>query len=288
MGTMPRMADRFVVVTGASTGIGRATALRLDREGWRVFAGVRKPADGEALEKAASSRLTPVELDVTDEAQIARAFEQVADSAGSVGLAAVVNNAGVGMGGPVEYLPLARWRTQFEINVFGQVAVTKAAMPLLRIAKGRIVFIGSNSGRVATPLMAPYSASKFAVEGLADALRMELHGTGLEVVVIEPGAVKTDIWDKGRAQVEELEQELPAEAFDRYRELIDAIRKGIDMQDKNGVDPEKVADAVMTALTASRPRARYQVGVDAKVSVALSRVMPHRAMDAALRRVMRP
>ena len=288
MGTLSPMADRYVVVTGASTGIGRAAALRLDREGWRVFAGVRKPADGEALAKAASGRLTPVELDVTDEAQIARVFEQVADSAGTDGLAGVINNAGVGMGGPVEYLPLARWRTQFEINVFGQVAVTKAAMPLLRVAQGRIVFIGSNSGRVATPLMAPYSSSKFAVEGLADALRMELHGTGIEVVVIEPGAVKTDIWEKGRAQVEELERELPPEAFDRYRTMIDAIRKGIEMQDKGGVPAEKVADAVMAALTSKHPRSRYQVGIDAKVSVALSRVMPHRAMDAVLRRVMRP
>ena len=136
--------------------------------------------------------------------------------------------------------------------------------------------------------MAPYSSSKFAVEGLADALRMELHGTGIEVVVIEPGAVKTDIWEKGRTQVEELERELPPEAFDRYRTMIDAIRKGIEMQDKGGVPAEKVADAVMAALTSKHPRSRYQVGMDAKVSVALSRVMPHRAMDAVLRRVMRP
>ncbi len=282
------MSQRIAVVTGASTGIGRATALRLDREGWRVFAGVRNDDAGEALAQAASSRLVPVRLDVTDEAQVAAAFEQVAEAAGKAGLDGVVNNAGVALGGPLEYLSLERWRTQFEVNVIGQIAVTKAAMPLLRAAKGRIVFIGSNSGRVATPLMGPYSASKFAIEGLADALRMELHGTGIDVVVIEPGAVKTDIWDKGRTQVAELEAELPPEAFDRYQEMIDAIRSGIEMQDSGGVTADKAATVVLRALTASHPRTRYQVGVDAKVSVALARVMPHRAMDAVLRRVMRP
>lgn len=282
------MSQRIAVVTGASTGIGRATALRLDREGWRVFAGVRNDDAGEALAQAGSSRLVPVRLDVTDEAQVTAAFEQVAEAAGKAGLDGVVNNAGVALGGPLEYLSLERWRTQFEVNVIGQIAVTKAAMPLLRAAKGRIVFIGSNSGRVATPLMGPYSASKFAIEGLADALRMELHGTGIDVVVIEPGAVKTDIWDKGRTQVAELEAELPPEAFDRYREMIDAIRSGIEMQDSGGVTADKAAAVVLRALTASHPRTRYQVGADAKVSVVLARVMPHRAMDAVLRRVMRP
>ncbi len=282
------MGDGAVLVTGASTGIGRACALRLDRDGWRVYAAVRRDADGEALRAVASSRLTPVLLDVTDADQVQQVASRLGDDLAGTGLRGLVNNAGVAIGGPVEFLPLERWQHQFDVNVFGQIRVTQALFPLLRQATGRIVFIGSNSGRVAAPLMGPYASSKFAIEGLADAMRLELHGSGIEVVVVEPGAVKTDIWGKGRTQVDEVAEVLPAEALERYGEVVAAIRHGIDQSEKGGVAPDAVAAVVAKALTSARPRTRYQVGVDAKVSVALARVLPGRLLDPLLRKAMRP
>lgn len=292
------MGERSVVVTGASTGIGRATALRLATDGWRVFAGVRNEADGERLvadSGTASSRpVEPLLLDVTDENGVEKAFHTVDDAVGTAGLAALVNNAGTALGGPIEYLPLDTWRDQFAVNVFGQIAVTKAALPLLRRYRtvdgsrhGRVVFIGSNSGRQAAPMLGPYSASKFAVEGLADSLRMELKGTGVSVVLIEPGAIKTPIWDKGRSLADQLERDLPPEALERYRGLVDATRGAIDMQDEAGAPPEKAAAVVARALDAKRPLTRYQVGADATVSVIAARLLPDRARDFAMRKLMK-
>lgn len=288
-----------MVVTGASTGIGRATVLRLAADGWRVFAGVRKDADGERLvTDAADARVEPLRLDVADDAEVEAGFAIVDAAVGTAGLSAVVNNAGTALGGPVEYLPLATWRDQFAVNVFGQIAVTKAALPLLRRyragvssgsggQRGRVVFIGSNSGRMAAPMLGPYSASKFAVEGLADTLRMELKGTGIAVVLIEPGAISTPIWDKGRALADQLERDLPAEAMERYRGLVDATRGAIEMQDKSGAPPEKAAAMVVRALNAKRPLARYQVGADATVSVLAARLLPDRVKDFAMRKLMK-
>lgn len=288
------MGERHVVVTGASTGIGRATALRLARAGWHVFAGVRKEADGDRLRVDVPHGLTPLPLDVTDDGGVDKAFAEVEKAVGGAGLAALVNNAGTALGGPLEYLPVDAWRDQLAVNVVGQVAVTRAALPLLRrhgtpggADHGRVVFISSNSGRIATPMMGPYVASKFALEGLADTLRMELQGSGVGVVIVEPGAVKTPIWDKGRSQADRLERDLPAEAADRYRRLIDAVRAGIDMQDAAGVPPDKVAQTVERALVAKRPLARYQVGTDAKVSSVAARLLPDRVKDLAVRRLMK-
>lgn len=277
-----------VLVTGASTGIGRATALRLAAAGWRVFAGVRRDADGRALADASAGSLTPVALDVTDPAQIAAAVDSIADAVGGAGLAGLVNNAGIARGGPVEYLPVDDWRLQFEVNLFGQVAVTQAMMPLLRDARGRIVFIGSNSGRISTPMMAPYGASKFAIEALAASMRLELRPWGMKVVVVEPGAVKTAIWEKGRALADELEAVMPADAASRYGDQIAAIRKGIETQDRTGIPADRVAAVVEKALTADRPRARYQVGIDSHVSAAASRVLPDRLLDVAVAKLAGP
>lgn len=290
------MGERSVVVTGASTGIGRATALRLAADGWRVFAGVRKDADGERLvaDTPPGHHLEPLRLDVTDDAGVESALAGVGEAVGTTGLAALVNNAGTALGGPIEYLPLDVWRDQFAVNVFGQIAVTKAALPLLRRYRGgngsrhgRVVFVGSNSGRMAAPMLGPYSASKFAVEGLADSLRMELRGTGVDVVLIEPGAIKTPIWDKGRALADQLERDLPPEAMERYRGLVDATRGAIEMQDKAGAPPEKAAAVVARSLNARRPLARYQVGADATVSVVAARLLPDRAKDFAMRKLMK-
>lgn len=278
--------SRPVLVTGASTGIGEACALHLDRLGHRVFAGVRREEDAERLGAQASERFVPVMLDVTDDVQVDAAVKTVDESAG--GLAGLVNNAGVARGGPLEYLPLDVWREQLEINVVGQVAVTRAMLPLLRRDRGRIVFMGSIGGRVATPLMGPYNASKFAIEGIGEALRQELSPWGLHVAVVEPGAVKTPIWEKGRETAAQLDDELPEEAARRYAAHIQAIREGIDMQERRGVEPEAVAKAVEHALFSNRPRTRYVVGPDARALAAMTRLLPDKAREAIVRRFAGP
>lgn len=272
------------VVTGASTGIGEACALRLDRGGHRVFAGVRREQDADALRAASSDRLVPLHLDVTDAEQLDAATRRVAEVVGAAGLQGLVNNAGIAVGGPLEYLDPERWRRQLEVNVVAQVAVTQAFLPRLRDGRGRIVFVGSAAGRVGQPLMGPYAASKHAVEGLAESLRAELHPWDIPVTVVEPGAVRTAIWDKGRALADELEAELPAEALRRYGPAIAKVRAGIDEADAGGVEPDRVAVAVERALTSGRPRFRVPVGTDAQIAAGLARLLPDRAKAAVLRR----
>jgi NAD(P)-dependent dehydrogenase (short-subunit alcohol dehydrogenase family) len=279
--------SRSVLITGASTGIGEACAQRLARNGWRVFAGVRKTVDGERLATAVSGSgsLQPVTLDVTDEHGVDAALAEVAEATGG-GLQAVVNNAGVGYGGPVEYLSLDQWRQQFEVNVIGQLAVTRAALPLLRrVGPGaRIVFIGSIGGRVVSPLFGPYSASKFAIEAIAEALRHELHPSYIKVSVVEPGAIRTEIWGKALAKADELEQELPAEGVERYRWAIKSTREGFERAQKTGLPADAVAEVVERALTVPRPHPRYLVGRDAKIMGTLVRLLPDTTRDALVRR----
>jgi NAD(P)-dependent dehydrogenase (short-subunit alcohol dehydrogenase family) len=271
------------VVTGASTGIGRACASRLVARGATVFAGVRREADGRTLRRDLGPRLRPLPLDVTDAAQIIAARDTVSARLGDEPLDGVVNNAGIAVGGPVEYLPVDAWRDQFEVNLFGVVETTKAFLDLLRRGPGRNVIVGSVGGRVASPLLAPYSASKHAIEALAESLRHELREWGIATVVVEPGAVATPIWDKGRDQANRLEHELSPEAIDRYGRFIEIVRRAIDQQEKTGVDPDRVAQVVERALVAPRPRARYLVGVDAYAQAVMARLLPDRLRDAAQR-----
>ena len=271
------------VVTGSSSGIGEACAVRLARAGHRVVAGVRRQADGERLAAAAGS-IVPALLDVTDEAQIRDLVGRLDELAPS-GLDGLVNNAGIARGGPLEFLPLDEWRIQLDVNVIGQVAVTRSLVPLLRRARGRMVFVGSISGRVSTPFLGPYAASKHAIEAVAESLREELRPWGMAVSVVAPGAVRTPIWDKGRAYADELEARLPAEARALYSDAIDGLRRGIDTQERTGVPPDRVAAAVERALTSPRPRYRYVVGNDARAAGILERLLPDRAMAYVTRRL---
>ena len=275
-----------VVVTGASTGIGEATARHLAERGWRVFAGVRKDDDGRRLQQGASDRLTPVLLDVTDAASITSAFDEVRATVGSRGLQGLVNNAGVARGGPVEFLPLDEWRDQLEVNVIGQLAVTRAALPLLRTAKGRVVFIGSVAGRVAGPMIGPYCASKHAIEAIGSTLRHELRPWGIAVSVVEPGVIRTPIWAKGKEKADELEATLGEDARRLYGDQMDAIRDSIVKNDTRGIAPSAVAEVIERALSSSRPRPRYLVGPDAKVAGNLVRVLPDRVWDRVSRRLL--
>ena len=281
------MAERAnVVITGASTGIGRACALRLDRMGWRVFAGVRNADAGAALTKVASDRLTPVIIDVTDAASIAAAAELVAAAVGDRGLAGLVNNAGISVAGPLEFLPVDDLRQQLEVNVVGQVAVTQAFLPMIRQGTGRVVFMGSISGKLATPFLGPYAASKFAIEAIADALRIELHPWAIEVALVEPGSIATPIWGKGQARADALEAALSTRAHELYDPAIAAVRRTATEAEQRGIPADRVARVVARALTAKKPRTRYVVGRDARVQGLLARFAPDRLRDRLVSRLM--
>jgi NAD(P)-dependent dehydrogenase (short-subunit alcohol dehydrogenase family) len=277
------MTGKAVLVTGSSTGIGKACALYLASRGHTVFAGVRKESDGAALVQASSGALTPVILEVTDEASIQAAAKTIGESIDDRGLNGLVNNAGVAYGGPLEYLPIESWRMQLEVNVIGQVAVTQAMLPMIRRAVGRIVFIGSIGGRLGTAMMGPYNASKFALEGIAESFRHEMRPWGIKVVLVEPGSIKSEIWNKGRSQADGLERDLPQEALTRYASFVEGVRQLIDKQDRAAIDPVRVAKVIERALFSPRPRPRYLVGVDAKVGAALARFLPDQTKDAVQR-----
>lgn len=277
---------RSLLITGSSTGIGEACALHFDRAGWRVFAGVRTEADGARLAARASSRLRPVLIDVAVPTSIAAAAARVSAELGDAGLDGLVNNAGIALGGPLEYFPPEELRRVLEVNVVGLLAVTQAMLPALRRARGRIVNIGSIAGRVTSPMIGPYSASKHAVEALTDALRMELAGAGIQVSVVEPGAVATPIWDKAEAQ-RQADRGIPEEGRERYRMFRSAMGRVIQSSARRGVPPEVVAGVVEHALTASRPRTRYLVGLDARVRLLLQQLLPRRWMDRLILRFFR-
>jgi NAD(P)-dependent dehydrogenase (short-subunit alcohol dehydrogenase family) len=274
------------VVTGASSGIGRACALRLARNGSRVFAGYRKDADAASLAAEATGELEPVRLDVTDDAQIAAAATRVAEVVGGEGLWGLVNNAGIPIVGPVEYLPLDDLRRELEVNVVGQIAVTQALLPSLRRAQGRVLNMTSVGGRVATPFMGAYHASKFGLEGISDSLRRELAGVGVDVCLIEPGSIATAIWDRGREHAAGVISTMPAEAADAYGADVEAALDTATRTGERGMDPDRVARVVERALTARRPRARYVVGADARGMILAQAVLPTRAFDFIVRRAM--
>jgi NAD(P)-dependent dehydrogenase (short-subunit alcohol dehydrogenase family) len=279
------------LVTGASTGIGQATALRLARAGWTVLAGVRDDAAGGRLAAEATARggggsVEPIALDVTDALQIADAVALVAtrDGSGPGRLDALVNNAGIGVGGPLELIPIDDVRRQLDVNVIGQVAVTQAMLPALRAARGRIVFVSSVGGRVAMAFTAPYAASKHAVEAIGDALRVELRTSDVQVALVEPGSVATPIWDKGRAEAEDFE--VPDELRQQYGHIPEAIDRMLRSTGERGVPPEQVAETIERALTARRMRARYVVGRDARAMIAIRRLLPDLVFDRFARRAL--
>ncbi|MBO3088853.1 SDR family oxidoreductase [Cellulomonas dongxiuzhuiae] len=267
-------ATPAVLVTGAGRGIGRATAVRLARHGWHVHAGVRSDAAAASL-RAESDAITPVELDVTVPEHVEALVDAIPER-----LDALVNNVGIAVPGPVETLDRAAMHRQLDVNLVGPLAVTRAVLPHLRRAQGRIVFLSSVNGLVSFPFTGLYNASKFAVEAVADCLRVELGPFGVQVALIEPGVVDTDPWHEMDAVVDAVEAALPAELRDLYaghlageRQLVERIRRG-------AIPPETVARAVERALTRRRARARSVVGRDARLMLVMRAVLPARRMDA--------
>ncbi|HEV3214783.1 MAG TPA: SDR family oxidoreductase [Vicinamibacterales bacterium] len=265
-----------ILITGASTGIGHACAIQFARLGYDVLAGVRQPADREAFQAHSLPNITPVLLDVTRPESI----EGAKAAAGGEGLAGLVNNAGIAVVGPLELVPIEEWRRQFEVNVIGLVAVTQAFLPLLRRGHGRIVNIGSIAGRSALPGSAAYDASKFAIEAITDALRMELVPWGISVSLIEPGAVATPVWQKTLAALDDLGRRAAPDKYALYAGLMASVRKEAE-KPRSLVTAGEVVKAVQHAMTAPRPRTRYLVGRDARLWLLLN-LLPDRWRDRVI------
>jgi NAD(P)-dependent dehydrogenase (short-subunit alcohol dehydrogenase family) len=267
-----------VLITGASRGIGRAAALRMASKGWHVFATVRREQDAAELQDAgAAGKIHTLELDVTDPAGIEQLERDL-----PIQLDAVVNNAGIVVPGPLESLGVAELRMQFEVNTIGPVAITNAVLPKLRESRGRIVLVSSLNGRISTPMIGAYSASKFALEAIADAWRLELRPWGISVSLIEPAMTDTDMWRMAPEQQSSTEETMSADHRELYRKHLDALRRTIPRLQRMAKPADGVAAAIERALTASRPRARYVVGLDAKAQAAAMAMLPQRAKDAAI------
>ena len=279
------------LITGASSGIGEATTLRLARAGWTVFAGVRGQQDGERLvQQAPAGQVLPLSLDVTDSEQVARAAERIAQETGAGSsssrgrLEALVNNAGIGIGGPLELIAPEDLKRQLDVNVLGQVAVTQAMLPALREAHGRIVFLSSVGGLVAMAFTAPYAASKHAIEAIGDALRVELRTSNVQVALVEPGSVATPIWDKSRSEADRLH--VPEALAAQYGNVPAAMDKVMQDTGRRGIPPEQVAQTIERALSARRMKARYLIGRDAKAMVLARRLLPDLVWDRVARRAL--
>ncbi len=279
------MGVRAVLITGASSGIGQATALHLAKLGFLVFAGVRRADAVEQLQQQASSGLIPVMLDVEDEASIAQAVQTVTDRVGARGLWALINNAGLATAGPLEFLPLDLLKKQLDVNVIAQVAVTQRFLPLLRLAKGRVINMGSVAGKTTLPYIGPYNASKHALEAITDVLRMELRPWGIAVSIVEPGVIRTPIWQKSVSAFDEMMQDFPQEAHHYYGKQLSIVRRYVQKAERRGSDVQKVIRALEHALTSSRPKTRYVVGLDARLRIMLQ-ALPDRFLDWVIAKVL--
>jgi NAD(P)-dependent dehydrogenase (short-subunit alcohol dehydrogenase family) len=275
--------NELIVVTGASTGIGAATVKELAHRGFHVLAGVRREVDANALRSLGIEGIEPCILDITVESDITAIADRVARDPQRRPLRALVNNAGIAINAPVETLPIAHWRQQFEVNLFGHIAITQALLSALLNSSGTVVNISSVGGKVALPTYGAYAGSKFALEAVSDALRREVSAAGIKVVVIEPGAVQTEIAERGITTSEGLKADMTVAQLTRYTEVMDAVMAQARSFNETGVSAEAAAAVVAKAATASRPRTRYTIGRDAAILLQISRFVSDRVLDRIVR-----
>jgi len=278
---------KSVVITGTSTGIGRACLERMAAEGWTVYAGVRKEDDADVLKREIAGDVRPVILDITNAEHIKALVATLDNELAGRGLDGLVNNAGVAEGGAIETVTEADWRWHFDVNVFGLVNLTRECFSLLRAARGRVVNIGSVGGRAAAPMMGPYSAGKHAVEAISESMRFEVADFGMHVSCVEPGEVQSAIWGKADDQLAKVVVELDADTAARYERHIDMLYGFVADGRKRAIPASKVANAVHHALTANRPKHRYLVGPDAKMLGVITRLpdrLRYRMLDLNARR----
>ena len=278
-------ADRqeLIVVTGASTGMGAATAKELARRGFHVLAGVRRDADADTLRAEGIEGLEPHILDITVDSDVTAIADRVARDPLRRPLRALINNAGIAINAPVETLPLTEWRRQFEVNLFGHIAMTQALLPSLLSSSGTVVNISSIGGKFALPTYGAYAGSKFALEAVSDALRREVSDAGIKVVVVEPGAVKTEMAARGIATAQGLKADMTATQLARYGDLAAAVAAQARSFTDTGVSAEHAAEVIAKAATASHPRTRYTIGRDAAILVRVTRVVSDRVLDRIIR-----
>ena len=282
---MDNSHKKTVLITGASSGIGRASVSRMVESGWKVFATVRKMQDGDQLRSDFGTIVVPIIMDVTDPATVTAAAVQVASLLGESGLDGLVNVAGVGRMLPVEYMTQENLHQMFEINVFGQIAVTQAFLPQLRAARGRIVNISSIGAHIAIPFGSLINATKSAFGILSDTLRLELHPFGIHVSVVEPGAIRTPAVEKTLGDVEGVIRSLPAKGAAQYGDMLRGFARRAYEREMNGSSPDVVAKAIQAALTAKRPRTRYRVGKHATLLATLATFLPDGLLDAVRFRI---
>ena len=271
--------NKSILVTGASSGIGWATSLELAEKGWRVFAAVRKEADAKKLRDASSGKITTVIMDIVDYESVKRGAKEIEKALGGAGLDALFNNAGISVQGPLEIIPIELFEQQIRVNVFGHVFVTQTFLPLLRKAQGRIVFTSSESGRMTLPMMAPYSASKFALEAVASALRIELRPWKIRVSSVELQTIKTPMWEKIDTSTEKLIASLPQKARDLYQKELKTQSVFPKWQAEMGISMKKAVRVIIRALSARSPKARYLVGYEARLLVYSHAIAPIWMMD---------
>lgn len=269
---------RHVLITGTSSGIGYHLAESLLKQGFVVWAGLRSPQALSGLQEKFPSKLHVLKLDVTLPADIEQAWRRISTDP-SIEEFALINNAGIAVGNPFESLPVEEWRRLFDVNVFGLIEITRKFLPLLRRTKGRVVNIGSISGRVAAPFLGPYCASKFAVRAITDTLRREMMSLGVSVSLIEPGPIDTPIWDKSVNKSQELSKGLTEEMREVYWESLSAMRAGVEAASANAVPVQRVSEKVLHALTSRKPKAYYLVGKDIRMTAFLVKYLPVSLLD---------
>ena len=274
----------LVVVTGASAGIGAATARELARRGFHVLAGVRRGTDADAIR---ATNLEPIMLDITNEAEIAALVRHIAEDLERRPLRALINNAGIGLNAPVEALPLSEWRRLFDVNLFGHVAMVQALLPALIESRGTVVNISSVGGKVAMATYGPYAGSKFALEAVSDALRREVEPLGVKVIVVEPGAVTTEMLGRVAVTGELITNGMTTEQHGRYAALMHSIISQARAAVPRGASAEQAGRVIADAITNKRPRTRYTVGRDAAIIVRLARFLSDRMLDSLLARSLR-
>lgn len=274
--------QKSAVITGVSSGIGRACAQALMNDGWRVYGSVRKQADAETVIEALGENFTPLIFDVTDRASIEKAAAHVASELGNEKLAGLINNAGIAVSGPVAHLPEDDLRYQFDVNVYGPLRVTQAFLPLLGMDKsrqgapGRIVNMSSVAGKISSPFMSPYAMSKHALEAMSHSLRRELMPYGIDVVIVAPGAVKTPIWAK--ADEMNIDQYKDTDYFD----ILSNMKKTMHDFGQEGLEPNDVGAIALKALTKSVPKTRYALLKNKITNWTIPRLLPTRTLDKAI------
>jgi NAD(P)-dependent dehydrogenase (short-subunit alcohol dehydrogenase family) len=277
--TMEKPLAKTILVTGASSGIGWATSMELAEKGWRVFAAVRKDEDAKKLRDASSGKITPIIMDIVDYESVKRGAQEIEKALGGDGLDALFNNAGISVQGPLEIIPIELFEQQIRVNIFGHIFVTQTFLPLIRKAQGRIVFTSSESGRITLPLMAPYSASKFALEAAASALRIELRPWKIKVSCVELQTIKTPMWEKIDTSTEKLMASIPKQARDLYQNELKTLSVFPKWQAEMGISMKKAVRVIIRALSARSPKARYLVGYEARLLVYSHAITPTWMMD---------